>query len=257
MRIHSIFRTPLLLLLLVFLLALCAACRKQATAPQEILVAAAANVSEPLGEIGAAFEAQHRTRVKLSFGATGALARQLENGAPFDLFVSADTQTVDRLIKAGKLRGETRRIYAQGQLVLWTRGGSGIQLTKLDDLMKPEIKRVAIANPELAPYGHAAIETLTASGLWETVRSKLVYGESVTQAWQFAESGNAEVAFIPRSLTLRRAGKFIEIDEKLHAPLDQALAVVSASRHTAAAQSLADFIAGDAGRRVLARYGYK
>lgn len=235
------------------------ACRpaQRHDARPEILVAAATNVSEALREVGAAFEAQHQARVKFSFGATGALAKQIENGAPFDLFVAADVPTVDRLIGAGKLRADTRRVYTRGQLVLWTREGSGVELTKLEDLLKPEVKSVAVANPELAPYGRAAIETLTASGLLERVKSKLVYGESVNQAWQYAASGNAEAAFIPRSLTSRRAGKFIEVDEKLHAPLDQALAVVSASGQSEAARAFADFITTSEGRRVFDRYGYK
>lgn len=242
---------------LIFTLVFCFACRRQTATPSEILVAAAANMSEPLSEMSAAFEAQSQIHVKFSFGATGALAKQIENGAPFDLFVAADVATVDRLIQTGYLRGETKHVYARGQLVLWTRDGSGIQLTTLDDVMKPETKRVAVANPELAPYGRAAIESLTASGLLERVKGKLVYGESVNQAWQFAESGNAEVAFIPRSLTLRRTGTFIEVDERLHAPLDQALAVVNTSERAAAARTFADFVTSEAGRRVLARFGYK
>jgi molybdate transport system substrate-binding protein len=242
---------------LIFTLVFCFACRRQAAPPPEILVAAAANVSEAFNEIGAAFEAHQQTRVKFSFGATGALAKQIENGAPFDLFVAADVVTVERLIQTGHLRGETKRVYARGRLVLWTRDGSGVQLATLDDVTKPEVKRIAVANPELAPYGRAAIDSLTASGLLERVKGKLVYSESVSQAWQFAESGNAEVAFIPRSLTSRRAGRFIEVDERLHAPLDQALAVVSASKRAAAARSFADFVTNEAGRGVLARFGYR
>jgi molybdate transport system substrate-binding protein len=242
--------------LLILAFSGCRPTPREETRP-EILVAAAANVSEALREVGAAFEAQHQTRVKFSFGATGALAKQIENGAPFDLFVAADTRTVDRLVDAGRLRADTRRVYARGQLVLWTRDGSNVELTKLDDLLKPEVKSIAVANPELAPYGRAAIETLTASGLLDRVRSKLVYGESVNQAWQYAGSGNAEAAFIPRSLAPRRAGRFVEVDEKLHAPLDQALAVVSASGQSEAARAFADFITGSEGRRVLERYGYK
>lgn len=246
-----------ILLLIIFALISLSSCQKQSPDKPEILVAAAANMREPLREIGAAFEAQNPVQVKFSFGATGTLARQIENGAPFELFVSADVATIDRLIGAGKLRGETKRIYGRGQLVLWTREGSGIELSKIDDLLKPEIKRLSVANPELAPYGRAAIETLTATNLLEKVRSKIVYGESVNQARQFAESGNAEAAFIPRSLTVNRPGKFIEIDEKLHAPIDQALALVNSSPHAEAAQKLADFITGADGRRVLERYGYK
>jgi molybdate transport system substrate-binding protein len=123
-------------------------------------------------------------------------------------------------------------------------------------LTGPGVKRIAIAKPELAPYGRAAVEALTASGLIAQVRDKLVYGENVSQALQYAESGNAEAAFIPLALTRRSRGEFIQIDERLHRPLDQALAAVSASPRLEAARRLADFIAGEEGRRALEKYGY-
>jgi len=227
-----------------------------ASAERELFVAAAANVSDVLNEIGKAFEAQSRTRVTFSFAATGALAKQIENGAPFDLFVSADVSTIDRLIRAGLLSSETKRVYARGRLVLWTRSGSGIKLAQLSDLARPEVRKIALANPELAPYGRAAMEALTASGLLDQVRGKLVYGENVNQALQYAASGNAEAAFIPFSLTRRSQGEFIEVDGRLHQPIDQALAVIGASPRAETARRFADFIAGAEGRRLLEKYGY-
>ena len=202
------------------------------------------------------FEAQARIPLTFSFAATGALAKQVENGAPFDLFISADVATVDRLISAGVLSSETKRIYARGQLTVWTRAGSEVTLTQLGDLTQPQIKSIAIANPELAPYGRAAIEALTASGLLNQVREKLVFGENVNQALQYAQSGNAEAAFIPLSLTKRSQGQFIRVDGRLHQPIDQALAVVRASPRAQVAQRFADFVTGAEGRRTLEKYGY-
>ena len=221
----------------------------------ELVIAAAANVKDVLDEAAHQFEAETKTRVTISAGSTGYLATQIEAGAPFDLFISADVKTVDRLIANNRLTANTRRIYARGHLALWTPAGNP-PIKSLFALTAPTIKKIALAQPDLAPYGKAAMETLAASKLLDRVRHKLVYGENVGQALQFAETGNAQVAFVSVSLTRQRSGSFVLVDESLHQPIDQALGVVLVSRHADAANAFIQFLSGEKGRRMLVEYGY-
>ena len=174
-----------------------------------VRVAAAADLARAFPEIAAAFTAETHTPVDLTFGSSGLLARQLEMGAPFDVFAAADLALVDRVIAAGACRADTRTAYARGHLSMWWRADLAVAPpTGLGDLADPRFRRIAIANPESAPYGRAAKEALTASGVWASVHPRLVYGENVQQALQFAQSGNAEVALVGRALACaRQAGR--------------------------------------------------
>jgi molybdate transport system substrate-binding protein len=242
---------------IVLALLLISSCRNADPGPHpELLAAAAANVADTISETGAAFEAKSHIHVKISGGATGALAKQIENGAPFDLFISADVETVDRLIAAGKLIPATRHIYARGKLILWSRPDSPVKLSSLEEIAQDQIHKIAVANPEIAPYGKAAMEALASSGLLDRIRQKLVYGESVNQVYQFAQTGNVEAAFVPLSMTRRSTGNYFEVDERLYKPIDQALAVVSSSQAQTSAIQFADFITGPDGRAILEKFGY-
>ncbi len=223
----------------------------------EINVAAAANLSEAFVELGQRFTAQTGVRVVYSFGATADLAKQIENGAPFDVFAAADVEHVDELKKNGLIVAETDAVYARGRLVLWTPGGSRVAIKSIQDVSRAEVERIAIAKPDVAPYGRAAVEALRALNLWETVEPKIVYGQSVAQARQFAATGNAEVAFIPKSLVKEGEGRFIEVDEQLHAPINQALAVIKASNKQDAAHRFAAYVSSPEGQALLERYGYQ
>jgi molybdate transport system substrate-binding protein len=223
----------------------------------EITVAAAANLTDAFAELGKEFTARTGVRVTFSFGATADLARQIENGAPFDVFASADVEHVERLDRLGLVTPDTNKVYARGRLALWIPQGSELTLTRLEELTRPEVERVALAKPDVAPYGRAAVEALRALNIWPQVEPKVIYGQNVSQAKQYAATGNAEVAFIPRALVKPGEGRFVEVDERLHGPIDQAIAVIKDSRRQDSARSFVSYVLSPAGQALLERYGYK
>lgn len=229
----------------------------QQAEPQEITVAAAANLTDAFAELGKEFTARTGIRVTFSFGATADLARQIENGAPFDLFASADVEHVERLNSLGLVLPGTNRVYARGRLVLWIPPESKLTLGRLEELTRPEVERVAIAKPDVAPYGRAAVEALRALDLWTQVEPKVIYGQNVSQTRQYAATGNAEVAFLPRALVKPDEGRFLEVDERLHQPIDQVIAVLKDSPHHDAARRFVSYLLGPEGQTLLERYGYK
>jgi molybdate transport system substrate-binding protein len=230
--------------------------RGERASGDEVVVAAAANLTDAFGEVGRRFTAKTGVRVTYSFGATADLSKQIEGGAPFDLFASADVAHVDELVKKGLLVAETRAVYARGRLVLWVPPGARAPVARLEDLAGAGVTRVAVAKPDAAPYGRAAVESLRALNLWGQVEPKVVYSQSVAQARQFAASGNADAAFIPRSLVKEGEGAAVEVEERLHAPIDQALGVVRASGRQDAARKFVEFVLSDEGRAVLKSFGY-
>jgi molybdate transport system substrate-binding protein len=191
-----------------------------------------------------------------SYGATSVLAQQIANAAPFDLFAAADAEHVDLLVRTGHIIPETRAVYARGRLALWVPGASHAPVRELRDLGASGIRYIALANPSTAPYGAAAVQALRSAGLWEALERRIVYGNSIGQAKQFAASGNADAAFTAYSLVLGEPGTVIEVDESLHAPLDQALGVAAASANRDYAMRFAAFILGCEGREILSRHGY-
>ena len=229
---------------------------KQGARP-EITVAAAANLTDAFAELGKEFTARTGIRVTFSFGATADLARQIENGAPFDVFASADVEHVERLNGLGLITPGTNKVYARGRLVLWIPPGSTLAVGSLEDLARPEVERIAVAKPDVAPYGRAAVEAMRALNLWAQIEPKVIYGQNVSQARQYAATGNAEAAFIPRALVKPNEGRIIEVDERLHQPIDQAIAVVKDSHHYDAAQSFVSYVLSPEGQALLERYGYK
>jgi molybdate transport system substrate-binding protein len=223
---------------------------------QEILVAAASNLTDAFEKMGKEFTSRTGIRVRLSFGATSDLTRQIENGAPFDVFAAADVEHIERLNNKGLLLPETNHVYARGRLVLWIPRGSTLKLTRLEDIQFRTVERIAIAKPDLAPYGRATIEALRALNLWSQIEAKVVYGQNVSQTKQYAATGNAEVAFIPLALVKINEGQTIEVDERLHQPIDQAIAALKDSHHPEAAQRFVSFILSTEGQSLLERYGY-
>jgi molybdate transport system substrate-binding protein len=223
----------------------------------EINVAAAANLTDAFEEVAKQFTAETGVRVVYSFGATADLAKQIENGAPFDVFASADVKHVDQLADEGLLAPGTRSLYARGRLVMWVPPGSRAQVSNIADTARPEVTHIAVAKPDVAPYGQATVEALRALNLWGQVEQKVVYAQNVSQTKQFAASGNAEVAFIPLALVKANEGRFIEVEERLHNPIDQAIGVVKASGKQDAARRFTDFVLSDKGQAILERYGYR
>lgn len=223
---------------------------------EEIVVAAAANLTDAFGEVGRRFTARTGVRVTFSYGATADLAKQIEGGAPFDLFASADVARVEELVRKGFLLEESRAVYARGRLVLWAPPGGRARVARVEDLAGAGVTRVALAKPDAAPYGRAAVESLRALGLWAAVEPKVVYSQTAAQAKQFAASGNADAAFLPRSLVRDGGGAAVEVDGRLHAPLDQALGVVRSSARQGAAKRFAEFVLGEEGQAALRDFGY-
>lgn len=219
-------------------------------------VAAAADLSVAFEEMGKLFEARTGRKVVFSFGASGALSKQLTEGAPFDLFAAADASFVDRAVKAGACDGATKALYARGHLVVWTRRG-GPPLRSLDDLKRSDVEHIAIANPEHAPYGKAAREVMARAGLWPALEAKIVQAENVRQALQFAQTGNADVAFVARSLVAKDdSGISLPIDPALHGALEQTLVVCRHGKNAAGARAFAELIESNDGQTLLKRYGF-
>ena len=251
------------ILLLAFACALSLNCSQKGApvnnqAPaQEITVAAAANLTDAFTEMGKEFTSKTGVRVRLSFGATADLARQIENDAPFDVFASADVEHIDKLKDAGLLLPGTIRLFARGRLVLWIPQGSPFDFNRIEDITRAEIERISIAKPDLAPYGRATIEALRALHLWTQVEGKVIYAQNVSQARQFAATGNAEVAFIPQALYKTGEGRIIEIEEHLYRPLNHSIAVIKDSRQQDAAQRFLSFVLSPEGQSLLERYGYR
>jgi molybdate transport system substrate-binding protein len=220
----------------------------------ELHVAAAANLSTVLPELSTAFERQTKIHIVPTLGATAQLTQQIENGAPFDVFLSADVEHVDQLIKNGFVFSNSRAIYALGQLVVWSPRRP--DLHSLEDLAKSDVRVIAVAKPELAPYGVAAVETLKNSNLWEKLEKKIVYAPSIAIAKQFADTGNAEAAFTALALTVGQTGNSFTVSEKLHKPINQALGIVKNSKEEKNARAFTAFLAGPEARDILKRFGY-
>lgn len=218
----------------------------------EIHVAAAANLQLVFDALARDFT--HKTHIPVvpTMGATAQLAQQIENGAPIDVFLSADTEHVDRLIAKGVADPQTRAIYAVGRLVIWTPHRSDIK--SITDLARPDVKQVGCARPELAPYGAAAIEALKNAGVWRAVEPKLVYGQSISVAKQFADSGNVDASFTALSLVYTHHP--VMVSERLYNPIEQALCVVKNSAQPDSARRFCAFLIGQEGQGILSRYGY-
>ena len=221
-----------------------------------LTVAAAANLTDVIGQVGRAFQQESGIKVIFSFGSTAQLAQQIENGAPFDVFAAADTQHIDSLLSSGKLVAGSRAIYALGQLALWFPRGEETSAHGLSDLDGPSIRFIAIAQPQLAPYGQAAVETLQSAHLWESVKSKIVYGNNINQTRQLAESGNADAAFTAYSLVIHDSGTVIKVDRSLYRPIEQGVGIVASSAKKAAAERFRVFLLGAVGREILLKSGY-
>ncbi|MDH4147278.1 MAG: molybdate ABC transporter substrate-binding protein [Acidimicrobiia bacterium] len=222
---------------------------------ERITVAAASDLRPAFEELGAHFEAETGTAVTFSFGSSGQLREQIVNGAPFDLFASANVAFVDDVIEAGRGDEETKADYALGRIVLWASDPERVPAS-VDGLVDEQYRRIAIANPEHAPYGLAAKQALESAGIYGAVADRLVYGENISDTFRIAESGNADVAIVALSLAVADGRRYATIPDGLHEPLHQALVVTSSGDQGAAAAAFAAFVTSPAGRRVMVRYGF-
>ncbi|MCL4858682.1 MAG: molybdate ABC transporter substrate-binding protein [Caldilineaceae bacterium] len=222
----------------------------------ELTVGAAADLQFAFTELGRLFQEETGHRVTMVFGSTGQLAQQIENGAPYDLYAAANIEFVEMLAEKKLVLPETVALYGRGRIVLAVNREAGVEASELNDLLAPEIQRIAIANPEHAPYGRAAKEALESSGVWTQLQDKLVLGENVRQTLQYVQTGDAQVGIVALSIADVPEITWTLIDDALHNPLDQALAVVSSSPHAAIAAEFAAFINGPTGRPIMQRYGF-
>lgn len=243
-------------LFIVILITGCNGASSEGQGNGELTIAAAAGLTLAFTEIGELFEEETGIKVTFSFGSSGQLADQIEHGAPFDIFAAANTSFIENLDEKNLIITDTKQIYALGRIGLATRKDSSIAVEQIEDLLKPEIVKVAIANPEHAPYGLAAQQALKAAGGWEEVKGKLVFGRNISDTLSFVETGNAEVAIIARSLVREEAINFSLIDEAMHEPIEQMLAVIQSTRNEAAAKEFINFIFGPVGKPIMERNGY-
>lgn len=230
-------------------------------AAQDLRIAAASDLQFAMKDLVSGFEKSTGKKIDVSYGSSGNFRAQIANGAPFDLFFSADVQYPNMLISAGLAESDSLYVYAHGRLVLWAPAGSNLQLDKhgFAALKTPRVTRIAIANPEHAPYGRAAVAALQEAGVYNDVKSKLVHGENISQAAQFAESGAAQVGILALSLTYAdsmKNGEHWEVPQNLYPPMEQAAVIIGASKNKALAGTFLDYVKSPAGRQVLAKYGF-
>lgn len=222
----------------------------------EILVAAAANLQFAFQDLAEVYEQETGQQVRLVFGSSGQLTQQIENGAPYDLFVAANQEYVERLVGQGLARADSVTLYARGRIVLAANRRAGVFVEQLEDLLDPSIRHIAMANPQHAPYGLAAQQALEATGLWEQLQDKLVLAETVRQALQFVQTGDAQAGIIALSEANVPEITWRLIDEALHDPLDQSLAVLTSAKEPELAAKFAAYINGDTGRPIMRQYGF-
>ncbi len=225
--------------------------------PSTVLrVAAAADVKPAFDELALEFERQQGVKVELVFASSGTLSQQIANGAPYDVFASADLARVQQLASKGFVDSATVRIYAVGRIVLAWKESSGYNIKDLRDLRAIDFRSLALANPDHAPYGSAGKEALRNAGLWGYVESRVVYGENVVQAFQFLETGATEVAIVALSLAKRPGIRYVEIDQSLYSPLKQGVGAISGSKRGRLARQWIDFLLGPLGQEIMKKYGY-
>jgi molybdate transport system substrate-binding protein len=227
---------------------------------QQITVAAAADLNYALTELAHRFEEKTGDKVIVSFGASGNLYSQIASRAPFDLFFSADEEYPKKLVASGLADASSLKTYAIGHLVLWVPNGPlDPNQLQMEVLTQPSVKRIAIANPQHAPYGRAAMAAIEHYDLKDKVASKLVLGENVSQAAQFVESGNAQAGLIAMSLArspaMQSAGKYWELPTDAYPEFKQAAVITSSSKQKKAAAAFLDYVLSAEGAAVLKEFG--
>lgn len=222
----------------------------------ELIVFAASDLQFALAETSAAFAATGHPRPAISFGSTGTLSQQIENGAPADLFFAADESYLIGLEQKGLIVAGTRQLYAIGRIVLVERAGLSPVVT-VADLARTDIGRIAIANPDHAPYGRAAHQAMMRVGLLPALQTRLVLGENVSQTLQFVRTGNADAGVVALSLAIGTPGtRYTIIDTALHEPIAQSAGVIARTRQSRAAGDFLAFVNGPVGRPIMKKFGF-
>ncbi len=230
-------------------------------AAQEITVAAAADLQFAMQEVKARFQQEAGKSVKLIYGSSGNFAQQLQNGAPFDMFFSANLEYPRQLEAAGLVEPGTFYPYATGKIVVWVPNDSKLDLSSgLKVLLDPSVKKIAIANPQHAPYGQAAVAALQKENIYPQVKDKFVLGENIAQAAAFAASGSAEAGVVALSLALspnmKEKGRYVEVPDADYPPIQQACVIMRSSSNKETARQFLKFVQSSAIREVLRQYGF-
>ena len=228
----------------------------QAAPSVSLTVFAAADLGPPFKQIVPQFERQSGIDVTLVLGSTGMLAQQIRNGAPADVFFAANESFVDSIAAENLTLRRTNSLYARGRIAIVTLKSGGVRINDLDDLADARVRRIALANPQHAPYGMAAKQALEATGLWKTLEPRLVFGENVQQAVQFVRSGSVEAGIVARSVADTPDLQWKLVDEGLHAPLSQMAVVLARTKQRAASISFIEFVNGTQGRFVMRQFGF-
>lgn len=226
-----------------------------------VRVAAAADLKFAMEELSKEFESKTGTKVDVTTGSSGNFFAQIQSGAPFDLFFSADMEYPKKLEVSNFAEPGTLYEYALGGIVIWTTANSPTDVAKdkWNALLDAHIHKIAIANPSLAPYGRAAVASLQKAGIYQRVKAKLVYGENISQAAQFVQSGNAQAGIIAHSLALSpgmKDGKIWEIPPEMHPRIEQGAVVLKSAKNKAAAIEFLNFVKSEEGIAVLEKYGF-
>jgi molybdate transport system substrate-binding protein len=229
---------------------------------QELKVAAASDLTAALKEVATKFEGKTGKKVQVTFGSSGNFFTQIQNGAPFDLFFSADITYAQKLEDAGLAEKGSLYEYAVGRLVLWAPKQSSIDISKgFTVLSTSAVHKLAIANPQHAPYGRAAVAALEREKIYDSVKPKIVFGENISQTAQFVQSGNADVGLIALSLALspqmKDSGKYWLVPEDFHPPLRQAVVVLKSASDKSGAEAFLTFLKSSEGRTIMERFGFK
>jgi len=233
----------------------------QAQEEKLVRIAAAADLKFAMETLSKDFENMTGTKVDVTTGSSGNFFAQIQSGAPFDLFFSADMAYPKKLETLDLAEPETLSEYALGRIVIWTPANSRVNVAqnRWNVLLDARIRKIAIANPALAPYGRAAVSALQKAGIYEQVKTKLVYGENISQAAQFAQSGNAQAGIIAHSLALSpgmKDGEVWEIPADMHPPIEQGAVLLKSAKNKAAALEFLNFMKSAMGRAILEKYGF-
>lgn len=257
------------ILMLMVLIATLTGCNSTASTPEEtadntaapktgvkITVAAAADLALAFKEIGDLYEKTTGNEAEITFSSSGTAREQIANGAPYDVYASANVKYVDDLIAQDKIIADSKELYAIGRVGAATLKSSSLQVKEASDLLKTEFKKIAIANPDHAPYGVAAKEALESMGLWDQLKDKLVYAKDIQDTLTMIKTGNVEAGFISLSVVNKDEVNFLLFDDKLHNPLKQAIAVVKTTQHEQEARDFIKFVNGEQGREIMKKYGF-
>ena len=228
---------------------------------QEVRVAAAADLKFAMQYVATQYEKRSGTKLDITYGSSGNFFSQMQSGAPFDLFFSADIDYPRKLEAAGLAEPGTLYEYAVGRIAIWTPAGAKVDVTRLGwkTLLDPSVQKISIANPEHAPYGRAAVAAMEKAGIYEQIKSKLVYGENISQAAQFVQSGNAQAGIVAMSLAVSpgmKDGRRWEIPADMHPPIEQAAILLKDAKNKDAARAFLEFVKSETGRATLANYGF-